>query len=105
MNYEQAKRRAVVLKAVAHPVRVLIVEALQSGERCVCDLNRIAKINQSNFSRHLAVLKHAGIVADRRVGMKVFYRLVTPCVLNALNCAVQVIESDTQRRLTLVRSV
>ncbi len=105
MEYGQAKQRAEVLKAVAHPVRVMIVDALQRGERCVCDLNRMVTINQSNFSRHLAVLKKAGIVTDRRAGMKVFYRLMTPCVLDAFNCAVKVIESDSKRRLTTTKNL
>ncbi len=78
------------MKSLAHPVRVLIVETLGKGDQCVCELNKLAKIDQSNISRHLSVLRHAGIVADRREGMKVFYHLQTPCILNALKCAVEV---------------
>lgn len=81
MNYSQAKIRSQILKALAHPVRVLIVEKLSQGDRCVCELNKLANIDQSNISRHLANLKKAGIVADRRDGMRVFYHLRTPCIL------------------------
>ncbi len=98
MNYRQAKIRADILKALAHPVRVLIVEALQKGDRCVTELNRLAGINQSNISRHLATLKKAGVVSDRRLGMKVLYRLQTPCILRAFECAVEVVHADTKRR-------
>lgn len=105
MNYRQAKARAEILKALAHPVRMLIVDRLQKGEQCVCELNRLAKINQSNMSRHLAVLKKAGIVSDRRLGMNVFYRLQTPCILNAFDCALQVIKADGKRRMATLKEL
>ena len=98
MNYPQARIRADILKALAHPVRILIVHALAEGERCVCELNRLAAIDQSNISRHLAVLKRAGIVSDHRRGMRVHYRLETPCILKAFDCAVEVLQTDAKRR-------
>ena len=98
MNYRQARIRADILKALAHPVRVLIVEALQKGDQCVRELNKLAKINQSNISRHLATLKKAGVVTDRRVGSMVLYHLQTPCILRAFECAVEVVHADTRRR-------
>lgn len=99
MNYREAKARAEILKALAHPVRILIADRLKSGEQCVSELTRLARINQSNISRHIATLKKAGIVSDRRVGMKVFYRLLTPSILDTFDCALDVIKSDGKRRL------
>ena len=98
MNYQQAKVRAEILKALAHPVRVLIVEALSKGDRCGCELNKLANIDQSNISRHLASLKKAGVVTDRRDGMKVFYRLQTPCILNALQCTIEVMRAARKEK-------
>ncbi len=98
MNHRQARIRADILKALAHPLRVLIVDALKGGERCVCELNALADIDQSNVSRHLAILKQAGIVSDRRAGMKVFYRLETPCILRAFDCAADVLRIKAGRR-------
>lgn len=98
MNYTQASLRAGIMKALAHPVRILIVEALAGGERCVCELNRLSDTDQSNISRHLAVLKRSGVVTDRRDGMKVFYKLQTPCILRAFECAVEVAKADVERR-------
>ena len=98
MNYSQAKIRSEILKALAHPARVLIVHALTGGDRCVCELNALVDIDQSNISRHLAVLKRVGIVADRRDGMRVYYHLKTPCILNALKCAVKVMKHDVGTR-------
>jgi DNA-binding transcriptional ArsR family regulator len=104
MNHEQAVLRAGILKALAHPVRVLIVDALTGGDRCVCELNALAEIDQSGLSRHLAVLKKTGIVSDRREGMKVFYHLETPCILNAFACAFEVAKADSQRKTRLLKA-
>ena len=105
MNYQQAKVRADILKALAHPVRVLIVSALTDSDQCVCELNKLAEIDQSGLSRHLANLKRAGIVSDRREGMKVFYHLETPCILRAFDCAVDVIKADAKRRNESLKAV
>jgi len=98
MNYQQAEVRADILKALAHPLRVLIVDTLTDGDQCVCELNKLAAIDQSNISRHLAMLKKAGIVSDRRDGMKVFYHLQTPCILKAFECAVEVVRAEAKRK-------
>ena len=79
-------------------MRVLLVDALTGGDQCVCELNALAEIDQSNISRHLAVLKKAGVVSDRREGMKVFYHLQTPCILKAFECAIEVVRADAKRR-------
>ncbi len=102
MNYEQASLRAEMLKALAHPVRVLIVDALIAEDRCVCELNELADIDQSGLSRHLATLKKAGIVSDRRKGMNVFYHLETPCILKALDCSFEAVKTHAKRRTQLL---
>jgi len=98
MNHKQAKVRADILKTLAHPVRVMIVDVLSKKDKCVCELNKLADIDQSNVSRHLAILKRAGIVTDRREGMKVFYHLQTPCILNALKCAVEIMKTEVIKK-------
>jgi ArsR family transcriptional regulator len=103
MNYSQAKIRSEILKALSHPARVLIVHALTGGDRCVCELNALVDIDQSNISRHLAILKRAGIIADRRDGMRVFYHLKAPCILKALKCAVEVMRNDANSRNILLK--
>lgn len=77
---------AQVFKALAHPTRVLVVAALERGERCVCDLAELADCDMSTMSNHLTVLRHAGVVECERRGSQVFYRLVRPCVLQMLRC-------------------
>lgn len=77
---------AQVFKALGHPARVIIVRELTTGERCVCELVEAAGLGWSTVSRHLAVLREAGIVADDKRGLQVFYRLELPCVAHFIGC-------------------
>ena len=78
--------RARVIKAMAHPTRLFLVETLEQGERCVCELTELIDADISTVSRHLSVLREAGILACERRGQQVFYRLLTPCVLGFFSC-------------------
>jgi DNA-binding transcriptional ArsR family regulator len=84
--------RARVMKALAHPTRLFIVEELSRGERCVCDLTEKIGADVSTVSKHLSVLKGAGIVLDDKRGVQVFYRLRVPCILNFFGCVEAVLE-------------
>lgn len=103
MNYRRARVRAEILKALAHPARILIVDALSTGDACVSDLNRLIHLDQSGISRHLAVLKRAGIVTERRLRNRAIQHLHTPCILQALECAATVLQADARRRLAVLR--
>jgi len=106
MNHELYEYRARILKALAHPSRLLMVDALSEGERCVCELQELVGSDMSTVSKHLAVLKAAGIVSDRKQGLKVFYRLEITCIKCFLDCADAVVRNnaETQSRLAaLVR--
>jgi ArsR family transcriptional regulator len=80
------QNQARVLKALAHPTRLFIVEELSRGERRVCELTDMIGVEMPTVSRHLSQLKHAGLVADEKRGAQVFYRLRVPCVLNFFKC-------------------
>jgi ArsR family transcriptional regulator len=86
----QFKAQAQMFKALAHPGRLLMVDELSRGERCVCELAALVGSEMPTVSRHLAQLKHAGIVDDEKRGAQVFYRLVTPCVMNFFQCVASV---------------
>ena len=88
------KAQAQVYKALAHPGRLLMVEELSRGERCVCELAELVGSEMPTVSRHLAQLKHAGIVDDDKRGAQVFYRLVTPCVMSFFQCVATVKEKS-----------
>lgn len=91
--------RARVLKAMAHPSRLLIIEELQNTERCVCELTEMIGADISTVSKHLSVLRQAGIVADDKRGNQVYYRLRVPCMLKFFDCVESVLESQTQTRV------
>ncbi len=79
-------RRIAVIKALAHPSRLAIAEALQAGERCVCDLRDLVGADLSTVSKHLTVMRKAGLLDMEKRGLNVFYRLRCPCLLNFFEC-------------------
>jgi len=106
MNAKQQARyaaRAEVLKALAHPTRLFMAEELSRGERCVCDLTDLVGADMSTVSKHLAVMKRAGVVADDKRGSQVFYSLRIPCVMNFLECAEAVVKEDARCRAAAAR--
>lgn len=88
--------KARVAKALAHESRLLILDALKRKDRCVSDLSALLEAEQSTISKHLLLLKNAGIVSDRREGNKIFYHLETPCVLDFFTCALEVIQKHAR---------
>jgi len=95
--------RARVMKALAHPSRLFIVDELSRGERCVCELTEMVGADVSTVSKHLAVLKDAGLVLDNRRGQQVFYRLKVPCILNFFGCVEAVLEEQARGQAAAVR--
>ena len=94
--------RAQVVKALAHPTRLFIVDDSAKGEQCVCDLTAMIGADTSTVSKHLSVLKQAGIVKDEKRGTTVFYQLRVPCILNFFGCIEVIIQSTTQERMRLL---
>jgi len=95
--------RAGVLKAMAHPTRIFIIEELEKEERCVCDLTEQIGVDVSTVSKHLSVLKQAGIVIDDKRGNQVFYRLRVPCIMNFFGCVESVLKSNSRDQAELLR--
>ena len=94
--------RATVFKALAHPSRLLIVEQLAQTERCVCELTNMVGADMSTVSKHLSVLKNAGIIQDEKRGSQVYYRLKMLCVLRFFECVGEVIETNAKEQWDLV---
>ena len=91
------RQRARVLKALGHPTRLFLVDHLSGGETCVCELADLVGADVSTVSRHLGVLREAGILADERRGAQVFYRLVAPAALDLLRGAERVARGAVAR--------
>jgi DNA-binding transcriptional ArsR family regulator len=97
--------QAEVIKAVAHPVRIAIVEFLKDQEQCVCDIVTHVGAQRSNVSRHLAVMVNAGVLSFRKEGLKVIYKLETCCMPEFLGCVAKVVEQRTAQAQRLSRAV
>lgn len=75
-----------VFRALGHRARLRIAEKLGSGERCVADLVDLVELSWPTVSRHLSVLRAAGVVRDEKRGNQVFYALALPCVATFTRC-------------------
>jgi ArsR family transcriptional regulator len=76
-----------LFKALMHPARIAILDALRGGEQCVCHLEAHLGYRQAYLSQQLAVLRDAGLVADSRDGWNVYYRVIEPDVFALLDTA------------------
>ncbi len=90
--------RAGVIKALAHPSRVLIAEALTDGERCVCDLTELVGADISTVSKHLSIMKNAGILEVEKRGLNQYYRLRCPCFTEFFRCVDFIARTDANSR-------
>jgi ArsR family transcriptional regulator len=96
------RRQAEVVQALAHPIRIAIVDVLERGERCVCDIAEHVGAERSNVSRHLSIMLRAGVVQTRKEGVMVFYGLRTPCILNFLACASNVLRHNLEEEAEML---
>lgn len=96
------ENRAKIVKAMAHPTRLFIVDELSRGERCVCELTEMIGADVSTVSRHLSVLANSGIVEGEKRGLQVFYSLRCPCVLHFFSCVENVIQTKAETDAQLV---
>ncbi len=88
------QKRAEIIKSLAHPTRAYLVDVLSSGERCVCELVELVGADFSTVSKHLSLLRSAGVVTCRKEGLQVFYALRSPCILTFLKCIEEVRDLD-----------
>jgi len=95
--------KANILKALAHPTRLWMTEQLADGERCVCEFVDVIDADFSTISKHLTILKQAGIIEDDKRGKQVFYSLKVPCVLNFMQCVEAVIKSNAESQIALLK--
>lgn len=90
-NTKINRERALIFKALGHPLRLAIMDELKTKECCVQDLEAKLGAEQSNISRHLAVLKQAGVIDFRKEGLYAYYFLAFPCISGFFSCVNQVL--------------
>ena len=96
-------KQAEILSALAHPIRLKIVDLLSGGEKCVCEIFPAVKAERSNVSRHLSSLLKAEIVSCRKEGLKVYYYLKLSCANSFLNCCEKAIKQQIDCRVKLLK--
>lgn len=95
--------RSAVIKAMAHPTRLFIVDELSRQEKCVSELTALIGADTSTVSKHLTILKKAGILKDDKRGTEVYYSLRCPCIMNFFQCVESVIRENAQEQLELIQ--
>ncbi len=103
MSDDILELKANVLKALGQPTRLKILELLRNGERCVCEIFPAIQEEQSNVSRHLALMKAAGILTSRKQGQMVHYRVRDPQVFKLLDGVGVLLKTHLDERKTLSR--
>ncbi|MBN2374647.1 winged helix-turn-helix transcriptional regulator [bacterium] len=98
----QLEAHAKIIKALAHPTRLFMVEELSKQERCVFELTQMVGADMSTVSKHLSVLKQAGIVKDDKHGTQIFYKLKVPCILKFMSCVEDVLKINAKDHLALI---
>jgi ArsR family transcriptional regulator len=97
--------KAEVIAAVGHPLRLAMIDFLREGEQCVCDIAEHVAAERSNTSRHLAVLLKAGVVNQRKDGLKMMYSLTTPCIVNFVACIDGVLRERAKEANAVLRGL
>ena len=101
--HPQYEARANILKAMGHPTRLFIVEELHKAERCVNELTEMIGSDVSTVSKHLSVLKNAGLVHDEKRGNSIYYKLCCSCVLDFIGCLQTVLAAQAEERMNVAR--
>lgn len=99
------QKQAEIAKAVAHPLRIAVIDFLKDGEKCVCDIAEHIGSERSNVSRHLGIMVGAGVLSCRKEGLKVYYKLRTPCVVDFLGCATRVLKHQAKEHERLLATL
>jgi len=99
------EKQADIAKAIAHPLRIAIIDFLKDGEQCVCDIAEHVGSERSNVSRHLSVMVNAGLLGYRKEGLKVIYNLKCTCIVDFFSCVTGVLKQQAKENEKLLKAV
>lgn len=97
--------RADILKALAQPTRLKIIDFLRNGERCVCEIFPAIGEEQSNTSRHLNMMLSAGVLSRRKEGLKIYYAIKHPEIFEVVDIITCIVKQDISGRHDLLQAV
>lgn len=104
-NVELYKLKAELCKTFSDAKRLIIISELRGGEKAVGELVAVLKIPQAVVSRHLAILRHRGVVQTRREGVNVFYKLANPRILDACDIVHEVLLEQIARNKAIAEKL
>jgi ArsR family transcriptional regulator, arsenate/arsenite/antimonite-responsive transcriptional repressor len=96
---QKYEARADIIKAMAHPTRLLIIDELGKRERCVGDLTEMVGVDTSTVSKHLLLLKNAGLIEDEKRGQMVYYSLKCSCIPKFISCIESVLKERAEKQM------
>ena len=91
--------QAQIMKALSHPTRLFIVHELAKAEKCVCELTEMVGADTSTISKHLSIMKSAGIIDGEKRGTSIYYSLTMKCVLNFFACVNKVLKKKAESQM------
>jgi ArsR family transcriptional regulator len=103
ITFAEAELRVKIIKAMAHPVRLMVIEFLLGGERSFSEVFNLFHLDKSTISKHLLVLKESGVISSRKAGREMIYTLEVPCVADFFRCATVVIKDKVNKQLKCLR--
>lgn len=102
MDKEFYKLKTNVIKALANPTRLMIIDYLREGEKCVCEIVERLNEEQSNISKSLGILKANGLIKDRKEGLNVYYRLNLCCIDEFFCCLDNILSENFNQQRELI---
>ncbi len=97
-----AEARSRVIKALGHPSRIFMVARLSEGDASVGELVEAIGADVSTVSKHLSIMRQAGLLADRKEGNRVLYTLRCPCIMQFIHCIDDVVLEEAERGLACI---
>ncbi len=103
MEEQVIELKAEILKAMAQPTRLKIIECLRKGEKCICEIVPAIDGEQSNISRHISLMQRCRLVTTRKDGVRVMVKVRDPKIFDLLDRVSQILQGqiEEQKRLFL----
>jgi DNA-binding transcriptional ArsR family regulator len=105
MEERALQLKAEVLKALAQPTRLKILECLRDGERCICEIVPAINGEQSNISRHISLMQKSHLITTRKDGVKVMVKVRDQKIFTILDQVSSILKSQMSEQRQLIRSL
>ncbi len=97
--------KAEILKALAQPTRLKILELIRNGEKCICEIVPALNGEQSNISRHISLMQKSNLVTTRKDGVKVMVKVKDPKIFDILDKVSAILKTQVSEQNKLIRSI